>query len=70
MKWINLLIWIQELDYFINFEEYSVEELYDIFERKLNKARPGISEEAKEEVLNVLRDIKDKERFDNGRFIY
>lgn len=73
----------QEMDNFINmnpgfksrvsnymqFDDYSVEELMEIFMKKINKSKLKITEEAKEKIINIISKAKLKEKFGNGRFI-
>ena len=55
--------------YNLEFKDYSVEELYAMFESKIKKARLIVSSKAKEKILEIIKENKKLESFGNGRFI-
>jgi replication-associated recombination protein RarA len=72
-----------EMDQFINmnpglksrigsvmtFRDYTLDELYQIFENKVNKSKMIIADDAKDQILEIIQmQMKDK-NFGNGRFI-
>lgn len=64
------------IDKYFNFENYSLEQLYQIFELKLNEKKKGdskygynISEELKEEILSIINNYINDKEFSNGRFV-
>ena len=54
---------------YIDFEDYSLDELMDILDRKINLANLKISKQARENVRNIIANHMTNERFGNGRFI-
>lgn len=57
------------IGYEIDFEDYSVEELVQIFEKKVYDKQFKFTEEAKNKVANILKKAKEVENFGNGRFV-
>lgn len=57
------------IGYEIDFEDYSVEELVQIFEKKVYDKQFKFTEEAKNKVTNILKKAKEVENFGNGRFV-
>lgn len=55
--------------YFLHYDDYSVEQLYEMFENKVKKAKLKINPEIKETIIDILNQVKNKEHFGNGRFI-
>lgn len=54
---------------YMEFDDYSVEELMEIFMKKITKSKLKITEEAIEAVRNIISKAKQKDKFGNGRFI-
>ena len=54
---------------YMQFNDYSVDELMEIFMYKINKSKLKITEEAKEAIKKIIKSAKEKEKFGNGRFI-
>lgn len=54
---------------YMQFDDYSVEELMEIFMYKITKSKLKITEDAKEAVKKIIAAAKQKEKFGNGRFI-
>ena len=57
------------IGYEIDFEDYSLEELVQIFEKKVYDKQFKFNEEARNKVTNILRKAKEVENFGNGRFV-
>jgi hypothetical protein len=57
------------IGYYFNFEDYTLEQLMEIFKSKLDKSGLLITEEANEKVKNIISLEKEKKNFGNGRFI-
>ena len=57
------------IGYEIDFEDYSVNELVQIFEKKVYDKKFKFNEEARRKVENILRKAKEVENFGNGRFV-
>lgn len=55
--------------YFLHYDDYSVEQLYEMFENKVKKAKLKINPEIKEDIIDILNQVKNKKHFGNGRFI-
>ena len=55
--------------YFIDFKDYNVEELFNIFMLKVEKSKFKITKEAKEEVKEIISSFSNVKNFGNGRFI-
>ncbi len=55
--------------YEIDFEDYSIEELLEIYDKKVKERGFKSSKEARKKVENILRKAKDVENFGNGRFV-
>lgn len=55
--------------YFLHYDDYSVEQLYEMFENKVKKAKLKINPEIKEDIIDILNKVKNKKHFGNGRFI-
>ena len=55
--------------YEIDFEDYSVDELLEIFEKKVHDRKFKVDKEAKEIVRKIFEDAKQVENFGNGRFV-
>ena len=54
---------------YMEFNDYSVDELMEIFMKKIAKSKLKITEEAKYAIRNIITKAKQKEKFGNGRFI-
>lgn len=57
------------IGYEIDFEDYSVEELVQIFEKKVSDKQFKFDEGARGKVQNILRKAREVENFGNGRFV-
>ena len=57
------------IGYTFEFADYSTQELYKIFELKINAMNFTIDEEAKQYVMNLLEEGRKKKDFGNGRFV-
>ena len=57
------------IGYEIDFEDYNLEELMQIFEKKVADKGFKADDGAKEKVRNILRKAKEVENFGNGRFV-
>ena len=57
------------IGYEIDFDDYSLEELMQIFDKKVNEKGFKINEAARKKVENILRKAMDVENFGNGRFV-
>lgn len=69
-KFINMNPGIKSrVGYNLEFKDYSVEELYEMFEAKIKKANLIVSLKAKEKILEIIKENKKLESFGNGRFI-
>lgn len=55
--------------YYTEFNDYTVDELYQILERKIKRSKMKITPAVKKEIVKIIEQNKDKERFGNGRFI-
>jgi len=55
--------------YEIDFEDYSVDELLEIFEKKVHDKKFKVDDEAKKVVRKIFEDAKQVENFGNGRFV-
>ena len=47
--------------YFLHYDDYSVEQLYEMFENKVKKAKLKINPEIKETIIDILNQVKNKE---------
>jgi len=69
-KFINMNPGIKSrIGYNLEFKDYSVEELYAMFEAKIKKSRFIVSPKAKEKIIEIIKENKKLESFGNGRFI-
>ncbi len=57
------------IGYEIDFEDYSLDELVRIFEKKVYDKQFKFTEEAINKVSNILKKAKEVENFGNGRFV-
>lgn len=57
------------IGYEIDFEDYEIDELMRIFEKKVADKGFKADDRAKEKVRNILRKAKEVENFGNGRFV-
>lgn len=57
------------IGYTFNFEDYTVEELMDIFKMKVTSSKFEITKEAEDKVLELIRYFHGTENLGNGRFI-
>ena len=57
------------IGYEIDFEDYSLQELVQIFEKKVYDKQFKFTEEAIRKVENILKKAKEVENFGNGRFV-
>ena len=53
----------------MDFEDYSIEELLQIYDKKVKDKGFKSNEEARKKVENILINAKDVENFGNGRFV-
>ena len=53
---------------YFDFEDYTVEQLYKIFELKLKNSKMKISEDCKEKLIAIFEQAKKDKNFGNGRF--
>lgn len=57
------------IGYYLDFVDYSLDELYDIFLRKVNLSKLKIDDKIGAKVKLIISDFMNKEHFGNGRFI-
>ncbi|MEE3342673.1 MAG: AAA family ATPase [Bacilli bacterium] len=57
------------IGYYLEFPDYSVEDLYKIFEYKTSKIGFIIDDKLKEKIINNLNKLKGETHFGNGRYI-
>lgn len=57
------------IGYEIDFDDYSIEELLEIYDKKVKDKGFKSSKEARKKVENILKNAKDVENFGNGRFV-
>lgn len=57
------------IGYEIDFEDYEIEELMQIFEKKVKDKGFKADSEAKAKVEKILKSAKEVENFGNGRFV-
>lgn len=57
------------INYIFEFEDYTAEELYQIFEIKLHNAGLTISDSAKEQLFKVVKFGAGRRNFGNGRYV-
>lgn len=55
--------------YFLHYDDYSVDELYQIFELKVKKAKLKIDSLVENKVKEIFQEVKNKKHFGNGRFV-
>ena len=53
----------------IEFKDYTLDELIEIFDNKLNRSKLKITPKAKEIVESIIKEHMNTEKFGNGRFI-
>ncbi len=53
----------------LNFEDYTIEELIEIFKKKVSEKTFKVTDEAVEKVRKILEQAKEIENFGNGRYI-
>ena len=58
------------IGYKINFEDYTIEELTEIYTNLLKKNNLKIEEKALEKLKNIINEASKAENFGNGRYIY
>ncbi|MBP3765550.1 MAG: AAA family ATPase [Bacilli bacterium] len=54
---------------FVEFKDYTEEELLEIFMKKLKSCKLKIGQTTKEQIMEIIKKHKNTERFGNGRFI-
>ncbi len=54
---------------FINFRDYSIDELIKMFNNKVNKTKMKLDKDAEKEIKNIIERAKENRNFGNGRFI-
>ena len=59
---------VSRIGYTLEFDDYTEDELLQIFENLIKKSGFKITKDAEEEVLNVIRQYKDTKNFGNARF--
>ena len=57
------------IGYEIDFDDYSLDELVQIFEKKVADKEFKCTDDAKDKVRNILMKAKEVENFGNGRFV-
>lgn len=57
------------IGYEIDFDDYSLDELVQIFEKKVADKEFKCTDDAKDKVRNILKKAKEVENFGNGRFV-
>lgn len=57
------------IGYYFDFEDYTIEQLYRMFENKISKTKMILSEECKPLILDLIEKGVKYENFGNGRFI-
>ena len=57
------------IGYEIDFEDYSIEELMSIFDKKVNEKGFKVDSKARDKVQKIFDDAKNVENFGNGRFV-
>ena len=60
---------VSRIGYTLEFDDYTEDELIQIFKNMLGKAGFEISEDAIEEARKIIRDYKDSKNFGNARFV-
>ena len=60
---------VSRIGYNIEFEDYTTEELEQIFENMMKKSGFIVSEEAKEKLKQIIQENKNNPNFGNARFI-
>ena len=60
---------VSRIGYTLEFEDYTEEELLKIFEQMTSKAGFEVEKQAKEKVLEIIREYKGTKNFGNARFI-
>ena len=60
---------VSRIGYTLEFDDYTEDELIQIFKNMLGKAGFEISEDATEEARKIIRDYKDSKNFGNARFV-
>ena len=59
---------VSRIGYVLEFDDYTEDELLQIFKNLIKKSGFKITKEAEEEVLNIIREYKDTKNFGNARF--
>ena len=59
---------VSRIGYTLEFDDYTEEELLQIFKNLIKKSGFKITEDAEQEVLNIIRQYKDTKNFGNARF--
>ncbi len=57
------------IGYYLDFKDYSIEQLYQMFENKIQNKGYIITEELKEKIIKNIEEAKENENFGNGRYI-
>lgn len=60
---------ISKVGFIFEFDNYTSEELTEIFQRKVEKTGMKLQEEAKQKVLEIMQYFIDIENFENGKFV-
>ncbi|MGN1298799.1 MAG: AAA family ATPase [Candidatus Scatovivens sp.] len=60
---------VSRIGYTLEFEDYTEEELLKIFESMTQKAGFEVTDEAKEKVLEIIKEYKGTKNFGNARFV-
>ena len=60
---------VSRIGYTLEFDDYTEDELIQIFKNMLGKAGFEISEDAVEEARKIIREYKDSKNFGNARFV-
>ena len=60
---------VSRIGYTVEFEDYTVDELWQIFNQMMTKAGFVVSKEAEEKVKKIIEENKDTKNFGNARFV-
>jgi len=60
---------VSRIGYTLEFEDYTVEELLEIFKSMIQKAGFEVTEEALDKVKDIINEYKDTQNFGNARFV-
>ena len=60
---------VSRIGYTVEFEDYTVDELWQIFNQMMTKAGFVVSKEAEEKVKKIIEENKGTKNFGNARFV-